>query len=79
MAADSDVRDDNVRGGLITTSLVLGALLAGAYLAYRFLAQPGARQNRRHVEQLRDKSLKDSFPASDPPASQFFDIPVNRH
>jgi len=26
----------------------------------------------------RDKILKDSFPASDPPASQYFDIPVNR-
>lgn len=25
-----------------------------------------------------DKSLKDTFPASDPPASRYFDIPVNR-
>ena len=26
----------------------------------------------------RDKILEDTFPASDPPASQYFDIPVNR-
>lgn len=25
-----------------------------------------------------DKQLKDSYPASDPPASRYFDIPVNR-
>jgi hypothetical protein len=25
-----------------------------------------------------DKSLKDTYPASDPPASRYFDIPVNR-
>jgi len=25
-----------------------------------------------------DKTLKDSFPASDPPASRYFDIPENR-
>jgi hypothetical protein len=32
----------------------------------------------QHVEKIRDKTLKDSFPASDPPASQYFDIPINR-
>ena len=25
-----------------------------------------------------DKSLKDTYPASDPPASHYFDIPANR-
>jgi hypothetical protein len=30
------------------------------------------------TESVADKTLKDSFPASDPPASQYFDIPVNR-
>jgi hypothetical protein len=25
-----------------------------------------------------DDSIKDTFPASDPPASRYFDIPVNR-
>ena len=25
-----------------------------------------------------DKQLKDTYPASDPPASRYFDIPVNR-
>jgi hypothetical protein len=31
-----------------------------------------------HQETSIDKSLKDSFPASDPPASRYFDIPENR-
>jgi len=29
-------------------------------------------------EQSIDKSLKDTYPASDPPASRYFDIPENR-
>ena len=30
------------------------------------------------VEKRRDDALKETFPASDAPASQYFDIPVNR-
>jgi hypothetical protein len=31
-----------------------------------------------HSEPSIDKSLKDTYPASDPPASRYFDIPENR-
>jgi len=31
-----------------------------------------------HGEPAIDRSLKDTFPASDPPASRYFDIPENR-
>jgi uncharacterized membrane protein YcjF (UPF0283 family) len=37
-----------------------------------------AKESAAHVDAVHDKALKGSFPASDPPASQFFDIPVNR-
>jgi hypothetical protein len=37
-----------------------------------------ARQRRQHSESLLDESLRDTFPASDPPATQDFEIPVNR-
>jgi hypothetical protein len=30
------------------------------------------------TEQCRDNALDHTFPASDPPATQYFDIPVNR-
>jgi hypothetical protein len=37
-----------------------------------------AAERDASVERTIDKSLKDTFPASDPPASQYFDIPANR-
>lgn len=36
------------------------------------------RRSRRHREGLLDETLDETFPASDPPASQNFDTPVNR-
>lgn len=36
------------------------------------------RRERRHCDDLREKALEDSFPASDAPATQDFAIPVNR-
>lgn len=66
-------------------SKVLGALaLAGAVA---LIALPAIRRwNRRWTirhpdaqkEPAIDKSLQDTYPASDPPASRYFDIPVNR-
>jgi hypothetical protein len=66
-------------------SKVLGALaLAGAIV---MIAAPVIRKMSRrwtitHPEAQKepaiDKSLKDTYPASDPPASRYFDIPVNR-
>jgi hypothetical protein len=36
------------------------------------------RHPRAGSEPAIDKQLKDTYPASDPPASRYFDIPVNR-
>ena len=41
-------------------------------------ARRKTKESEAHVDATHDKALKGSFPASDPPASQFFDIPVNR-
>jgi len=58
---------------------LVGIAAAGIGLIARGIyrqAQNSKSQGR--VEAVRDKTLKDSFPASDPPASQYFDIPANR-
>mgnify|MGYP001057567848 CR=1 FL=1 len=68
---------------------LLGTLaLAGAVALIAFPAIRSAvrRANRRwqiaHPQASRepaiDNSLRDTYPASDPPASRYFDIPVNR-
>jgi hypothetical protein len=58
---------------------VLSAFALIAVPAYRGIAR---RWRMRHPlarsEPAIDKQLKDTFPASDPPASRYFDIPVNR-
>jgi len=66
----------------------LGSLaLVGAVGAVAFLAVPaikkmarrwGVTHPRAKKEPAIDKSLQDTYPASDPPASRYFDIPVNR-
>ena len=33
---------------------------------------------RQHTDEVQDDALQDTFPASDPTASQDFSIPVNR-
>jgi hypothetical protein len=54
-------------------STVIGVLAGlGLYFATRSV------NRRKHTETLRDDSLRDSFPASDTPATQDFSIPVNR-
>lgn len=67
------------RFGLSATGLVvIGAVIAAVVLARRALRRANVSQQIKTTEQRRDKSLKDTYPASDPPASQYFDIPVNR-
>jgi len=65
-------------------TLLGGIALAGAVA---FLAVPALKKwsRRRAIthpvaksEPSIDKSLQDTYPASDPPASRYFDIPVNR-
>jgi hypothetical protein len=59
-------------------ALILGVAASGAYLAFNYCKRSRVTKQHKQVEKVRDKTLKDSFPASDPPASQFYDIPVNR-
>lgn len=66
-------------GGFAETVLLLGAL---GLIALPAITSIKRRWRVRHpaakAEPAVDKSLKDTFPASDPPASRYFDIPVNR-
>jgi hypothetical protein len=64
---------------------ILGTLaLAGAValIALPAIKRLSRRWNITHPqagkEPAIDKSLKDTYPASDPPASRYFDIPINR-
>lgn len=64
---------------------MLGTLLVAGAVA--LIAVPAIKRLSRHwnvthpdakKEPAIDRSLKDTYPASDPPASRYFDIPVNR-
>jgi hypothetical protein len=43
-------------------------------LRRRFVDQPERAKSEASI----DTALKDTYPASDPPASHYYDIPVNR-
>lgn len=80
MDAYDDTYEERSRGGgLAETILLLGAL---SLIALPAITSIKRRWRVRHpvakAELAIDKSLKDSFPASDPPASRYFDIPANR-
>jgi hypothetical protein len=64
---------------VLETVALLGAVALLAVPAYRGISR---RWRLRHPlarsERAIDKQLKDTYPASDPPASRYFDIPVNR-
>lgn len=61
---------------LLFRQALLVALTAGGLVA--LACHANGRCKRQHADDLRDESLDESFPASDPPASQNFDIPANR-
>ena len=64
---------------VLETVALLSAVALNAGPAYRGITR---RWRLRHPlarsEPAIDKQLKDTYPASDPPASRYFDIPVNR-
>ena len=64
---------------VLQTVALLGAAVLIAAPACRGIAR---RWRRKHpvarTERAIDKQLKDTYPASDPPASRYFDIPINR-
>lgn len=63
----------------VESVLLLGALALIATPAIKGIAR---RYRVRHpdaaCEPQVDKSLKDTYPASDPPAQRYVDIPINR-
>ena len=80
---DLDIADAGPRrssaGRTIESVVLLGALALIATPAIKGIAR---RYRVRHPvaagEPQVDKSLKDTYPASDPPAQRYVDIPVNR-
>jgi hypothetical protein len=65
--------------GFADTVLLVGAIGLIAWPAISGIARVWRVRNpAARTDPLIDKTLKDSFPASDPPASTYFDIPENR-
>lgn len=62
-------------GGRAALMLGIGVSIIAARYIYRKFKQA---ESRIHTEETRDEALTETFPASDPPASQYFDIPENR-
>ena len=66
-------------GRMLGTLLFAGAVALIAVPAIKRLSrQWNTAHPRAKKEPAIDKSLQDTYPASDPPASRYFDIPVNR-
>jgi hypothetical protein len=67
------------RFDLVETAFLCGAIALIASPAVKgVLRRLRVKNPDAKLEPAIDKSLKDSFPASDPPASRYFDIPENR-
>lgn len=83
---DADDYDDDhgpTRGrtamGAVESVLLLGALALIATPAIKGIARRYRVRNPAAAsEDEVDEALKDTFPASDPPAHRYVDIPVNR-
>jgi hypothetical protein len=66
------------RNGLGTAALVGAAVLLALPLARGIARRWRTRHPKAERESAIDKSLEDTYPASDPPAHRYVDIPVNR-
>ena len=64
--------------GVQVIALVGALTLIAAPAITAFSRRWRARTQTALTEPAIDKTLKDSYPASDPPASRYFDIPENR-
>jgi hypothetical protein len=62
----------------VKLGVVFGVAAAVGFVAREIYRRVQIIKSQGHVDAVHDKTLKGSFPASDPPASQYFDIPVNR-
>ena len=65
---------DTIESVLLLGALALIAMPAIKGIARRYGVQHPAAAHEPEV----DESLKETFPASDPPAARYVDIPVNR-
>lgn len=64
---------------VVESVLLLGALALIAMPAIKGIARRYRVRNPLAADEDQvDESLKDTFPASDPPAARYVDIPVNR-
>ena len=64
---------------VLQTIALLSAAVLIAAPAYRGIARRWRLKHpRAKSERAIDKQLEDTYPASDPPAPRYFDIPVNR-
>lgn len=64
---------------VVESVLLLGALALIAMPAIKGIARRYRMRNPLAAEEDQvDESLKDTFPASDPPSARYVDIPVNR-
>jgi hypothetical protein len=78
---DDSYAEPPVRRGLdgVQTLALLGALALIAAPAIKSISRRWrVRPPAALSEPAIDKALKDTYPASDPPASRYFDIPENR-
>lgn len=65
--------------GALGTAALLGAAVLIAWPAAKSIAQRWrVRHPKATCEPAIDKALKDTYPASDPPAQRYVDIPINR-
>ena len=63
----------------LETAALLGAAVLVAWPVARNIARRWrVRHPKAECEPAIDKSLKDTYPASDPPAQRYVDIPINR-
>jgi hypothetical protein len=65
-------------GGMRTVALLGAIALIATPALMSFARRWRAKQDAAQREPAIDKTLTDTFPASDPPASRYFDIPENR-
>ena len=63
---------------LQTVALLSAAVLIATPACRGIARRWRLKHPRAQSEPAIDKQLNDTYPASDPPASRYFDIPVNR-
>lgn len=75
----TQVAEPKSRNKALQTVALLGAAALVAWPAARGIVRRWrVRHPKAEGEPAIDKSLKDTYPASDPPASRYVDIPINR-